>query len=68
MSEVFRAILTGPSHMRASFKDILMAKLRKVLLSMDTLDLEELDLWLGVMPGCDYHGIRAGQQAITQPP
>jgi hypothetical protein len=54
--------------MRASFKDILMAKLRDVLLSMETLDLEEVDLWLGFMPGCDFRGIRAGQQAITEPP
>lgn len=51
-----------------SFKEILEKKLKRVLQNLNETNIEELDVWLGFLPGCDYQGIRAGQYALTEPP
>lgn len=36
------------------------------MLKIQETSLEELDLWLNFMPGCDFFTVRAGQQALTK--
>ena len=39
-----------------------------VLSKLTETNLEEVDAWLGFLPGCDYHGLVPGQWVLTAPP
>jgi hypothetical protein len=39
--------------------------MKEVISKIQDTNLEELDVWLGFLPGCDYLGLRSGQKAIT---
>lgn len=42
--------------------------MKKVLENLNEINIEEVDAWLGFLPGCDYQGLRAGQWVLTAPP
>jgi hypothetical protein len=43
-----------------SFSSIVQQKFKYVLNNLQTTNIEEVDVWLGFLPGCDYLGVRAG--------
>ena len=37
-----------------------------ILRNLDTLNIEEIDLWLSFIPGGNFNSLRAGQYALTK--
>jgi len=67
ISEIFKTALSnqtwakpqGPKDL-VNFRVILESKVKVVLKTMSELNIQEVDAWLGFLPGCDYLGLRAG--------
>ena len=79
ISEIFKTAICNKSWAKiyhldqghkepVNFRDILESKIKTVLKQMGELNIQEVDAWLGFLPGCDYMGLRAGQWVLTQPP
>lgn len=41
-------------------------KLIEVIEKIRDINIEELDIWLSIIPGCDINGLRTGQYALTK--
>ncbi|CDW73494.1 UNKNOWN [Stylonychia lemnae] len=63
ISGIFRSLICLDQQ-TPRLKSYTQAKVTFVLNNLDNLHLEEIDLWLGFLPGCGFYGLRAGQQVV----